>query len=116
LITDAQVHIYEPNTPQRPWPKEEGRVPATLPSYSAEQMIGAMQAVGVDRAVIVPPSWQGDQNDVALAAAAKYPYRFAVMGRLDPFDGNVAARVEHWRETPGLLQRAFMRTPSTKCP
>jgi L-fuconolactonase len=41
-----------------------------------------MDAAGVARAILVPPSWEGDRNDVVLAAARCYPERFAVMGRL----------------------------------
>jgi L-fuconolactonase len=41
-----------------------------------------MDAAGVARAILVPPSWEGDRNDVVLAAAHRYPDRFAVMGRL----------------------------------
>ena len=41
-----------------------------------------MDAAGVTRAVLVPPSWEGDRNDVVLAAAHRYPERFAVMGRI----------------------------------
>jgi hypothetical protein len=40
-----------------------------------------MNEAGVDRVVIVPPSWEGERNDYALEAASKYPDRFAVMGR-----------------------------------
>ena len=56
-ITDAQVHIYEPDTPAQPWPREPGRSVAPdkhARGFSALQMLGAMEAVGVDRAVIVP--------------------------------------------------------------
>ena len=42
-----------------------------------------MDAVGVDRAVIVPPTWAGDSNAWALDVAARYPNRFAVVGRFD---------------------------------
>ena len=41
-----------------------------------------MDEAGVDRVVIVPPSWPGDRNDYALEAAKRYPNRFAVMGRI----------------------------------
>jgi hypothetical protein len=36
----------------------------------------------VSRIVLVPPSWEGDRNDLAVDAARSYPDRFAVMGRL----------------------------------
>jgi len=39
-----------------------------------------MDLAGVRRMVLVPPSWEGDRNDMALEAARTYPDRFAVMG------------------------------------
>jgi predicted TIM-barrel fold metal-dependent hydrolase len=61
-----------------------------------------MNAAGVARAVIVPPSWEGDRNDLALEAARLHPDRLAVMGRppLDPAQVQVLAC---WREQPGML-------------
>jgi len=41
-----------------------------------------MDLAGVRRIVIVPPSWEGDRNELALEAARLYPDRFAVMGRI----------------------------------
>jgi predicted TIM-barrel fold metal-dependent hydrolase len=65
-------------------------------------LIAEMDAAGVDRAVIVPPSWEGDRNDLALEAAQRHPARLGVMGRVDLFD---PARYDlaHWRDEPGLL-------------
>ena len=105
-VTDAQVHMYEAETPQQPWPHEPGRAvaPAKHPaSFTALQMLGAMEAIGVDRAVIVPPAWAGENNAPALAAAANYPGRVAVMGRLDPYAADSPERLEHWLEQPGML-------------
>ena len=105
-ITDAQVHLYEPDTPEHPWPKEPGRgAPPKkhAQGFSALEMLGAMEAVGVDRAVIVPPVWAGDNNAPALAAAAKYPGKFAVMGRIDPYAADSPERLEHWLEQPNML-------------
>src|SRR3546814_12126487 len=59
-------------TPQR-------RVP-----LSAAEALHEMTLAGVDRAIVVPPSWEGDRNDVALRAATDHPGRFAVMGRIPP--------------------------------
>src|SRR5579864_6383849 len=90
VITDAQVHIFAPNTPETPWPSEPGRTspPAKhARGFSPEEMLGAMEAIGVGRAVIVPPGWAGDENATkfALAASEKYSGKFAVMGRIDPY-------------------------------
>ncbi|GIT39658.1 MAG: hypothetical protein Ct9H300mP8_08540 [Gammaproteobacteria bacterium] len=47
----------------------------------AEEAITRMDEAGVDAAILVPPSWEGDRNDVCLDAALRFPDRFAVMGR-----------------------------------
>jgi L-fuconolactonase len=80
FIVDAQVHIWGADTPERPWPQGRSRPHRPQP-FTAEDLLREMDAAGVARAVLVPPSWEGDRNDLALAAAAAYPDRFAVMGR-----------------------------------
>lgn len=107
MITDAQVHLYQPDTPQHPWPQEPGRTPPSTryaTGYSAEQMIGAMDAIGVDRAVIVPPVWAGEDanNAYALDCAARYPGRFAVMGRFDIYAPDAPDRLERWLDQPHM--------------
>jgi L-fuconolactonase len=69
-----------------------------------------MDGAGVDRAVIVPPSWEGDRNDLALAAARAHPDRFAVMGRFTVDPGNRSA-LARWREQPGMLGLRFVYRP-----
>lgn len=72
LIVDAQVHIWGPETPERPWPK--GRAaPHRAQPFSRDDLLQEMDAAGVARVVIVPPSWEGDRNDLALAAARLHP-------------------------------------------
>jgi len=99
-IVDSQVHIWAENTPQRPWaPNMEGR--AHLPEpLTAERLLGLMDAAAVDAAILVPPSLEGDRNDLALAAAQKYPNSFAVMGRIDLGRPRSLAS---WRDEPGML-------------
>jgi L-fuconolactonase len=82
-VTDVQVHLWEPEHPDRPWPKPQQRLPHRPNGFSAEEMLEEMDAVGVDRAVIVPPTWAGDSNVWALDVATRYPNRFAVVGRFD---------------------------------
>jgi hypothetical protein len=66
-----------------------------------------MKEAGVDRAVIVPPSWEGERNDVALEAARLHPDRFAVMGRLALEKPESRPLVEGWRRQPGMLGMRF---------
>lgn len=84
LITDAQVHLWLPDTPDRPWPPGTHAF-AHGASMSPEEMIRMMDSANVDRALLVPPSWAGDRNDYCARAARKYPQRFAVAGRV-PLD------------------------------
>ena len=62
-----------------------------------------MDAAGVSRAILVPPSWDGDSNDICLEAAQKYPDRFAVMGRMSMESPESPAKIATWRNQPGML-------------
>ena len=105
LIVDSQVHIWGADTPERPWPK---RAPPQRPvPLSADDLLAEMNAAGVDRVVIVPPSWEGDRNDLALAAAQAHPDRFAVMGRLDPQSPASRGEIAGWLKQPGMLGLRF---------
>jgi predicted TIM-barrel fold metal-dependent hydrolase len=105
LITDAQVHIWAASTPERPWPARHK--PHRPEPLGKEELLKEMDAAGVNRAVIVPPSWEGERNDLALAAAHAHPDRFAVMGRLDPEAPDARAAIAGWRKQPGMLGLRF---------
>ena len=102
MIVDAQVHIWAADTPERPWPPGHAHRAHRPVPFSAAELIAEMDGAGVDRAVIVPPSWEGDRNDLALAAAARHPGRFAVMGR-PPLDRRDPHALDRWRAQPGML-------------
>jgi len=105
LIVDSQVHIWAAETPERPWPK---RAAAQRPvPLTAEDLLREMDTAGVDRVLIVPPSWEGDRNDLGLAAAAAHPNRFAVMGRLDPEAPGSRVAISSWLAQPGMLGLRF---------
>lgn len=106
-MTDAQFHLYAASTPERPWPNEGRTSPPAkhVRSFTAEEMLGAMKVIGVDRAVITPPAWAGEEhnNAHALTSAANYPSHFAVMGRIDPYDPASPELLEHWLDTPHVI-------------
>lgn len=104
-IVDAQVHIWAANTPERPWPARHQ--PHKPEPITKDDLLREMAAAGVDRAVIVPPSWEGERNDIALAAAQAHPDRFAVMGRLDPEAPGARGLIANWRRQPGMLGLRF---------
>ena len=105
LIVDSQVHIWGAATPQRPWPKRAE--PQRSIPLGADDLLREMNEAGVDRVVIVPPSWEGDRNDLGIAASAAHPKRYAVMGRLDPEDLKSRGQLANWRKQTGMLGLRF---------
>jgi predicted TIM-barrel fold metal-dependent hydrolase len=65
-----------------------------------------MGEAGVSRVIIVPPSWEGERNDLALEACRQHPDRFATMGRIDLDPAN-EAMLDTWRDQPGMLGLRF---------
>lgn len=113
LVTDAQIHVWEQERPDRPWPKDGRATPHRPDGFTAEQMLAEMDPIGVDRAVIVPPSWIGETNAYALEAAQTYPDRFAVMGRFDPANPDNLPLLERWLDQPHMLGvRVTFNTPA----
>jgi predicted TIM-barrel fold metal-dependent hydrolase len=106
-IVDSQVHLWGPDTPARPWPP--GRAPDAQKPYpiGKEALLFQMDLAGVRRMVLVPPSWEGERNDLALEAARLYPDRFAVMGRLALRDPKSRGLLSGWRKQPGMLGMRF---------
>jgi predicted TIM-barrel fold metal-dependent hydrolase len=101
MIVDSQVHLWKAETPDWPW--VPGRTAQLPEPFTIEKLAPLMDEAGVERAVIVPPSWPGDRNDYALEAVKRYPDRFAVMGRIPLEKPESAALLPKWREQPGML-------------
>ena len=113
MIVDAQVHLWKAESPDWPW--VPGRKPQLPEPFTIERLLRLMDEAGVDRVVIVPPSWPGDRNDYGLEAARRYPDRFAVMGRIAvQKPEQSAALLPKWKEQPGMLglRFTFMREQS----
>jgi len=101
FIVDAQVHVWSANTPERPW--LAGSKPHREVPLGPDELLREMDAAGVYRAVLIPPSWDAGRNDLVLEAARLHPDRFAVMGRPD----GKTTSIEKWREQPGMLGLRF---------
>src|SRR5262244_1054347 len=80
MIVDAQVHLWKAESDDWKW--VPGRKPQLPEPFTIEKLVPLMDEAGVDRVVVVPPSWPGDRNDYGLEAARRYPDRFRVMGRI----------------------------------
>jgi L-fuconolactonase len=106
LIVDSQVHIW---TGGRPSPHHR-QAP-----YGAEDLLKDMAEAGVDRAVLVPPTWDPAGNAPSLKAAVDHPDRFAVMGMLDITSAGAPQQLERWRDQPGMLGvRLSFNSPATR--
>src|SRR5262252_3270566 len=106
-IIDAQVHAYERDHPGRPWAaKLHGEAEVT-----GDEMIRAMDAVGVDAAVLVSPftMYRYDPS-YALQVHAAHPGRFALVKPVDPTDPAVADTIADWARTDGAVGVRIMMT------
>jgi L-fuconolactonase len=106
-ILDSQVHAYERNHPGRPW---AGTLhgPAEV---TGDQMVAAMDAVGVDGAVLVSPfSMYRYDASYALTVYAAHPDRFRLVKPVDPTDPAVVDTIADWAGTKGTVGiRVFLR-------
>jgi predicted TIM-barrel fold metal-dependent hydrolase len=99
-IIDVQVHAYERNHPGRPWAGPSHG----LESASGEEMVAAMQSVGVDAAVLVS-SFSAYRYDpsYALQVYAAYPDRFRVVTPVDVTNPAIDDVVAERAATKGVV-------------
>jgi predicted TIM-barrel fold metal-dependent hydrolase len=114
LTIDSQVHAYERNHPGRPW---VGTL-AGPPEVTGDQMVAAMDEVGVDGAILVSPfSMYAYDASYALEVHAKHPGRFGLVKPVDPKDPAVAETIADWKRTKGTVGiRVFLRDDASPDP
>jgi predicted TIM-barrel fold metal-dependent hydrolase len=100
-ITDAQVHLWKAESADWKW--TPGLKPQLPEPFTIERLVPMMDEAGVDRVVIVPPSWPGDRNDYALEAVKRYPNRFRIMGRIPLQDPKSADLLPTWKQQQGMV-------------
>ena len=113
-ILDSQLHAYERNHPGRPWI-------GTLygpPEVSGDQMVAAMDGVGVDGAILVSPfSMYRYDASYALEVFAAHPGRFRLVKPVDPTDRAVVDTIVDWASTDGAVGiRIFLRDNASTDP
>ncbi len=104
-VVDVQVHAYERNSPERPWvgflqgPDE----------VTGDDMVAAMDAVGVDGALLVSPySMYGYDASYALDVYAKHPGKFALIRPFDPESETIDDEMAEWTGTSGVVGARIM--------
>jgi L-fuconolactonase len=97
---DSQVHAYERNHPGRPW----AGVLHGPAEVTGDQMVAAMNAVGVDGALLVSPfSMYRYDASYALEVYAAHPGRFGLIKPVDPTDPAVADTIADWAARKGTV-------------
>lgn len=104
-ITDSHVHLWQGAKPTSPSHRP-------VEAFTKEDLLKEMDAAGVERATIVPTSWDPNGNQTALDAARAVPNRLAVMGLINPMKLPEASAIESWTKTPGMVgMRLFLGAP-----
>ncbi len=106
---DVQVHCYERNHPGRPW----HAVLAGPPEVTGEDMIKAMDAVGVDGALLISvhTMYHWDAS-YAVRVRNAHPGRFALIKPVDPNDPKVVDTIDEWAKLDGTVAIRIMMNPS----
>src|SRR5690242_6406409 len=111
MIIDSQVHAYEANTPQRPW----FRTPNWPAHVTGDEMVAAMDKVGVDGAIFVSPfSMYQYDGSYAVEVQRAHPDRFALVKPVNPEDPAVADVIAEWKKIPGTVGIRIIMTKKAK--
>jgi predicted TIM-barrel fold metal-dependent hydrolase len=100
LTIDAQVHAYERNHAGRPW---AGFLHGP-PQVTGDDMVAAMDAVGVDGALLISPyAMYRFDGSYALDVYAAHPRRFGLIKPFDTTDSAVAEKIADWAGKDGTV-------------
>src|SRR3979409_2345298 len=99
-IIDSQVHVYEANTPKRPW----HNVPNWPPHVTGDEMVAAMDKVGVAGAIFIS-AFSMYQYDASYAVEGQRPHPRRPpppkpRNPDDPAGGDGSA---DWKKMPGTV-------------
>ena len=107
LTIDSQVHAYERDSPERPW---QGFLDGP-DEVTGDDMVAAMDAVGVDGALLVSPySMYRYDASYALEVYAKHPGKFGLIRPFNPESETIDEDMAEWTSTPGVVGARIMLT------
>jgi predicted TIM-barrel fold metal-dependent hydrolase len=113
MIIDSQVHAYEANTPRRPWHS----VPNWPPHVTGDEMVAAMDKVGVDGAIFISAfSLYQYDDSYAREVQRAHPGRMAIVKPVNPDDPAVGEVIAEWRQVPGAVGVRIMLPPGSPRP
>src|SRR5690242_2936055 len=99
-IIDVQVHAYERNHPGRPW---VGHI-AGPEQVTGDEMVAAMDTVGVDGAILVSPfALYGFDASYAAEVGKAHPDKFGLVKPVDTTRPDIADVVGDWAAMKGTV-------------
>jgi L-fuconolactonase len=106
IVVDSQVHIWEQGQP----PSNHRQQP-----FTAADLLREMEVAKVERAILVPPTWDPGGNRCSVRAAASHPERFAVMGLVNLFEPRTPDDFADWLKADRLLGvRVSFNNPTSR--
>jgi L-fuconolactonase len=113
-LIDVQVHAYERNHPGRPW---AGHI-AGPDHVTGDEMVLAMNAVGVDGAILVSPfSLYRYDASYAVQVYAAQPTRFRLIKPVDTTNPEVSDVIAEWAAAKGTVGiRVFLNQETSPDP
>ena len=102
---DSQVHSYERNRRERPW---QGFLQGP-DEVTGGDMVAAMDAVGVDGALLVSPfSMYHYDASYALEVYDRHPTKFGLIRPFNPHSETIEDEMAGWTGRPGVVGARIM--------
>lgn len=106
MIVDTHAHVIASDTARYPLsPLTPGRMSAWVTTRPAtcEQVLAAMDAAGIERAVLVhSTAAYGYENRYEAECAARYPDRLCAVGGVDVTAADAREQIRYWTRDRGL--------------
>jgi len=99
-VVDAQVHIWGSGPPTNPSHRQ-------VTVFTKDELLKEMDEAGVDAALIHPPGWDPNSNELAVEAARAHPNRLAILGNFPLDRPETRGLVDGWKSRPGMLGLRF---------
>src|SRR5205823_4078 len=99
-VVDAQVHIWSSGPPTNPAHRQ-------VTAFSKDELLKEMDEAGVDAALIHPPGWDPNSNELAIEAARQHPNRLAILGNFPLDRPESRGLIDGWKSRPGMLGLRF---------
>ena len=106
LTIDCQVHPFAAETADKKWTHahDDGRK-----SVNGDEMVMAMDAVGVDGGIAVSPrGMYGFDPSYVVTVQKAHPDRFAIVRPVDAKDPAVGEQIAEWKRTAGAVAVRLM--------